>query len=1724
MKIFFNHLGSMAVVCAALFLLPGGQVCAAGSRFLHGNVPAVVAGLQPIRKLDDTNQLKLAIGLPLHNKEALTNLLQRLYDPASPDYHQYLTPAQFTEKFGPTAQDYQTVINFAKASGLAVAATHDSRILLDVQGKVSDIEKAFHVTLRTYQHPTEPRQFYAPDVEPSVDASLPIQDIAGLSDYAKLRPALHKMKAKGAHTGPALGSAPGGNYMGHDFRNAYAPGVSLDGTGQKVGLFEADGYYASDITAYETLAGLPNVPLINVFIDGANGPDNDSDGVGEVSLDIEMAISMAPGLSAVVVYEVPGDLNEWIDALDSMAASNQIKQLSSSWGYTGSPDPNTSFDAVFQKMAMQGQSFFQASGDGDAWITPIWVPGDSPYLTSVGGTTLTMSGLGTAYISDTVWNWGYDPPGWPGTDNGYWGSGGGVSTVYSIPSWQQGVNMTTNLGSTTMRNVPDVALTGNEIWVIFDNGQSGSFGGTSCAAPLWAGFIALVNQQAAANGSSTAGFINPAIYALGQGTNYTSCFNDVTTGNNTWSNSPTKYFAVPGYDLCAGWGTPTGSNLINALAPVSFTPVLVVVTNVITGGNGNGVIDFDECNNLTIILTNGGGVPATGIRATLSSTTTGAIVAQGTSAYPTLLPGSSAGNLTLFTLSTEPTFVCGTPVNLTLVVTCDQLIVPTTNYIQISSGVVGTPDSFTNSTASPIPATFTPVNSPITVSGLQAVGKLTVSVFLSALYDVGLSLTLTSPNGTNVILSQNNGGLGSDYGAGCGAGAYATFDDAAPISIADPINAVPPYVGSYAPQEPLSVFHLMSGTNLNGTWTLQVLDEFPGDTAMLECWALNISPEVCVDGGGQCPGANLSLTMSASPNPVYVNSNLVYNLTVSNAGPSAANNVLIIQGLPAGVGFVTTSNYPVTASQAGSNLNLLLGSLPVYASATVSVITIPTIPGFVTSTATVGSAEVDPNLTNNTASAGVVVSEQTANMAVSMTGSPGSVLEGGLLTYTINVTNNGPFTANDVFLATTLPANVNLISATVANVVSADLGAIGLGTNVVVTIVVSPTNTGNITASTVVALAPPEIDPITFNNSASVSTTVEPAADLSVTAFATPSPLVAGSNLTYIVTVSNAAGLSGATGVVFSQSLPAGSSNVSSSLAGFTVSNNLINATIGNMAGGGSILITNVVKSPTLLSGVQSNLLTSTFSVFGQPADPNTNNNTATLQTVEEPPTETIVAAGAMVTSGSVNGSVGTNGTYGVQLFLQNVGNIPTTTNLMATLLATNGVTPVSGSNIYNYQVLTNGAAPTAGQYAFTNSGANGGTNFAVLQLEDGSSNLGTVSFAFVMPVVQTFWNTKSISIPEQSRIPEPDSGPANSYPSVIMVSNVIGDVSAVTVTVSNLAHTYPHDIGMLLIGPTNQSNPNGLNCVLMSAAAEYSTMTNPVTITFDQNAAAPLPTEGLEEGQIITNGSYQPSDYNPSDAYSNSPVPVGPYNTDLSFFGNISSNGTASFSANGTWYLYVYDDANGDAGAISNGWGLTITTVTPLSPLVRLMVSTVEEPNPAVAGNYVNYQITVTNLGPNAATNVVLTNMIPSGTTLVASSSYTSGGGMATCNLGTINAGASTNVTIEIQVNVGANGTITNTAIATTAGNDPSMAGSTNVTTTTVTTLPAPSLPPSAVSLSGGLLQFMVTGAPGQSYVIESSSNLVSWIPVLTNTGTFTFTNCVTNNPQLFYRVVQLP
>jgi uncharacterized repeat protein (TIGR03803 family) len=549
-----------------LVLASSWQAQGATRQFLPSHLPAAAARSRMLDAMPATNRLDFSIALPLRNREGLTNLLKEIYDPASPSYHHYLTPQEFAERFGPSQTDCDAVAAFLAVNGLRVTSTHPNRVLLEVEGGIRDIEKTFQIRLNRYQHPAEARTFFAPNTAPSLELSVPVLGVDGLDDYVRPQPANLKaqpLEARANSTPVATGSGPVGTFIGRDFRGAYAPGVALDGSGQAVGLLELDGYNLNDVLAYEYLSGAAHVPLTNVLIDGATGSAGNNN--VEVALDIEMALAMAPNLSQILVYQ--GRSRTLNNLFNRMATDNLAKQLSSSWSFPSSASVDATRDQIFLQYAAQGQSMFQSSGDSGGWTGKVDPPCDNPNLTVVGGTGLTTTGPGGNWVSETTWD----------------GSGGGVSTAYTIPTWQKNLNLPTNQASATMRSLPDVsALADVTIWIVANNGQQFRVGGTSASAPLWAGFTALINQQAAAASQPWAGFLNPALYALGQNTNYGACLHDITTGSNT------SFYAANGFDLCTGWGSPKGSNLIAALLSAPDTLQISPATNLAGSGTAGG--------------------------------------------------------------------------------------------------------------------------------------------------------------------------------------------------------------------------------------------------------------------------------------------------------------------------------------------------------------------------------------------------------------------------------------------------------------------------------------------------------------------------------------------------------------------------------------------------------------------------------------------------------------------------------------------------------------------------------------------------------------------------------------------------------------------------------------------------------------------------------------------------------------------------------------------------------------------------------------------------------------------------------------------------------------------------------------------------------------------------------------------------------------------------------
>jgi subtilase family serine protease len=495
-----------------------------GIQVLHKHLPQQVStGQVPVvGSMPPEQQLNLSIVLPLRNQKDLTSLLARLYNPSDPDYRQFLSVPQFTERFGPTIADYETVVAFAQTHGLAVTGAPANRLVVPVRGTVDQISKAFHVTMNLYRHPTEDRSFFSADREPSLDLAVPVAHIAGLNNFSIPQPMFVRSQLALQSAG-VTGTGPSGSYLGSDMRAAYYGGTALDGNGQAVGILEFGGYDLADVNLTFSNAGQSyTVPIHNVLLDGASGAAGNDD--AEQVLDIVQAIGVAPGLSQIRVYIGQGldDAN----ILNTMAAENIAKQLSCSWGWR--PDDPQVDDAVFEEFAAQGQSFLAASGDSGAFdyaVNPFFYPGEDANVTAVGGTHLTTNSPGGAWASESVWN-----------SRGF-GSGGGASPDgIAIPAWQADVVTVANGGSSTLRNVPDVAMEGD-----FDNYAcsmgvcADDYAGTSFAAPRWAAFMALINQQAIEAGTAPQGgigFLNPSIYTIGNDARYSQDFHDITIGNN----------------------------------------------------------------------------------------------------------------------------------------------------------------------------------------------------------------------------------------------------------------------------------------------------------------------------------------------------------------------------------------------------------------------------------------------------------------------------------------------------------------------------------------------------------------------------------------------------------------------------------------------------------------------------------------------------------------------------------------------------------------------------------------------------------------------------------------------------------------------------------------------------------------------------------------------------------------------------------------------------------------------------------------------------------------------------------------------------------------------------------------------------------------------------------------------------------------------------------------
>jgi kumamolisin len=482
-----------------------------------------------------------------------------------------LTHTQYRQKHGADPASVKLVRAFAKEFGLAIEpdTPGPERRTIKLSGTVSDMQKAFGTAL---MHTTIDGATYRVR-EGSID--LPselighVEAVLGLDNRPQARPHFRikgesgdttARKAQGRGIAKPHAAAADISYTPIQIAQLYGFPAGATAANQTIGIIElGGGYRTADISTYFNGLGQtpPNVTAVSVD-GGTNSPTNANSADGEVMLDIEVAAAVAPGAN-IVVYFAPNTDQGFIDAIGTAVhdTTNNPSVISISWGSAESNWTTQSLnalDAACQSAAALGITITAAAGDSGSTdgVTDgqnhVDFPAASPHVLACGGTNL--QGSDSTITTETVWN--ALPTGGA--------TGGGVSNFFPLPTWQANAGVPAPTNSAGGRGVPDVCgdadpATGYQIRV---DGADYVFGGTSAVAPLWAGLIALANQQ---NGKS-AGFIQPAIYAV----RASSAFNDITQGTNYIGN-PTGFTAGPGWDACTGLGSPIASRVITTINP-----------------------------------------------------------------------------------------------------------------------------------------------------------------------------------------------------------------------------------------------------------------------------------------------------------------------------------------------------------------------------------------------------------------------------------------------------------------------------------------------------------------------------------------------------------------------------------------------------------------------------------------------------------------------------------------------------------------------------------------------------------------------------------------------------------------------------------------------------------------------------------------------------------------------------------------------------------------------------------------------------------------------------------------------------------------------------------------------------------------------------------------------------------------------------------------------------
>ena len=606
---------------ALLSLAPGGAYAASSATVA---LSPAIAKSTLLSAMEPGKEITIQLSLPLSDSQGAHELLQHLSDPEDPLFRQYITVEEFAARFGGNAADFAAVKQWAVDNQLSILHESSARTSLTVRGTVAQMESLFNTQLSNYRSATGD-EFYSASVEPTLPSVIAskIRGVVGLTGGVQKAP-LYKVR-KTLPSAPASrtdsGTGPGGGFAPDDLKTAYSIPTFGGLVKQTVAIFEQAGIVKSDLTTYQTQFGLPAVPITQTGVDGSGTKPNSQITI-EVDLDIDAILGLNPSVKEIQVYvanyqTVPFSTG-LVDTFDDVATKKVAQTLSVSYGIDEVQQGDTAIkneDDALVECEAAGVTVLVSAGDDGAYgrtggnTFPATLnapdPGSQPLVTCVGGTSLSTN-ASQQYAGEVVWN---------DLSISEGATGGGVSSVWALPKYQPSSLVTPNGGSSTNRNVPDVGAVGDPQtgYAVYTASYGGwiEVGGTSLSAPLWAGYISILNsglQYLNVVTTPQVGFFNTLLYkSLGHNHTPAGSLYPITSGSNGDAAlyGTAGYNAGPNYNNCTGLGSlwgPAGYEVVlysgkgtpkpTAPASIKVTPAdttAVISWPKVTGATGYAV-------------------------------------------------------------------------------------------------------------------------------------------------------------------------------------------------------------------------------------------------------------------------------------------------------------------------------------------------------------------------------------------------------------------------------------------------------------------------------------------------------------------------------------------------------------------------------------------------------------------------------------------------------------------------------------------------------------------------------------------------------------------------------------------------------------------------------------------------------------------------------------------------------------------------------------------------------------------------------------------------------------------------------------------------------------------------------------------------------------------------------------------------------------------------------